>query len=485
MRTYRLIVGLLGLIGLGAIACQRENAAQTERPAPAAVTESVASADEVAADTLPAAARTTWHRLARRTRAGAPLVRYSAIKRSAQPDTAAPPADARLFDLTLKASEFFRIDPTTGAEVRGREGTIVRIPANALVDERQKPVTGQVWVELKECYSVADLLLSNHVSVAADGMPQQTAGMLLVRATTGNKVLQLAEGTALQIELPEETPIQPTLTLYHGQARRNQPVRWAAAAPAMLTSDRVYSRAYPMPGFRNGTADLNSLVRYPDAALRKGTKGLVLASFVVDENGEVVNPKIVRGLGNGCNEEVLRVLRYTSGRWTPGYRDGRAVKVKMTVPIRFNTDEGLLASTDSTLPPGEIVPNDVEPDEDAIKPSARGYASAQLGWLTWLRPWRTANHTAVTVAQEPDEHTSVRLVYPGAAAVLTGEAQNGQYVFAQAPSQQRAWLVGLRFTNGTPYLALRELVPGQEHTEALDFQETTLADLETSLAKLR
>ncbi|KAA9331340.1 hypothetical protein F0P96_13920 [Hymenobacter busanensis] len=487
MRTRRLLLGVVtgGLLGWGSSGCHRENVARTEPPAPAAAAP--AASEELAASPTRPAPATTWHRLHRLTRRSAPLVRYYAVRHPAAPDTAAPPADARLFDLTLKASEFFRIDPRQAAEVRGREGTIVRIPARALVDARQRPATSEVWVELKECYSLADLVLSNHVSATADGTPQQTAGMLLVRATApGGRALQLAAGTALEVEMPEDKPFQPSWQLHYGLARRQQTTRWLAAQPVALPADRVYTTAETMPAFGSGPADLNALMRYPDAALQKHTKGLVFASFVVDEDGQVLNPHILRGLGDGCDEEVLRVLRYTSGRWVPGRRNGQPVKVKMTLPIRFAPDAGLLASTDTAVLPNEAGLTEAEDAPTGLPvPSPRGYASAQLGWLTWLRPLHTAEHAPLTVAVEPDEHTSMRLVVPGAPAVLQAEAEDGQYVFLQAPARQRAWLVGLRFTNGTPFLALREVVAGQSQAEELEFRETTLADLESALARLR
>jgi len=54
---------------------------------------------------------------------------------------------------------------------------------------------------------------------------------------------------------------------------------------------------------------------------------------VVDEKGNVVNPKIVRGIGGGCDEEALRVIKQAEFR--PGTQRGRPVKVQYTLPINF------------------------------------------------------------------------------------------------------------------------------------------------------
>jgi hypothetical protein len=203
-------------------ACQRDSTARTEAAAPlvAAAADTALSAAEAA----PAAPRRDWHRLARRTSARAPLIRYAAVRRPAASLPAPAPTEARLFDYTLKASEYFRIDPTQPAEVRGREGTVLRLPANALVDNQQRPVHEPVWLELKECFSLAELLLSDCVSTGPGGEVMQTGGMLLVRASTGKgQTLQLASGQALELALPAELP-HAGRQLYLSTDRRS----WAA-----------------------------------------------------------------------------------------------------------------------------------------------------------------------------------------------------------------------------------------------------------------
>ncbi|WP_400192629.1 TonB family protein [Hymenobacter sp. B81] len=487
MRTLRLTLGVVGgtLLGLLLGSCQRENAAGTERAAPL-VTAPASAPEAEYAPAAPAAARGNWHRLRQRTSRRAPLIRYYPTARPAALDTAgAPPVEASLHELTLKASEFFRIDPSQPAEVLGREGTVVRIPARALVDARQQPANGPVWVELKECYSLADLLLSNHVSVANAGEPQQTGGMLLVRATAKGQPLQLATGTALEVELPADG-YQPGLELYYGLARRRQPVRWSPAGPVPVRpAEQVYSRAEPMPVFGSGPADLSRLLRYPDAAAQKGVKGLVLASFVVDEAGQVLEPRIVRGLGRGCDEEALRVLRYTSGRWVPGRRDGQPVKVRLTVPLRFGPDDGLLVSADSAVPVVAEGGEEYKLLAEAPAANPRAFSCGRLGWLSWFKPWAAPTQAAVALPAAIDAQTAVFLVFPGAPAVLQAQSQDSQYVFARVPRGQRAWLVGLRYENGTPFLALRQVSSDELAAAELSFQETTLGDLETALARLR
>lgn len=75
-------------------------------------------------------------------------------------------------------------------------------------------------------------------------------------------------------------------------------------------------------------------IKYPAAARNAGLEGTVVAKYIIDARGMVVNPTIERGIGGGCDEEVLRILK-AMPRWTPAEKDGKAVAVEMVLPVRF------------------------------------------------------------------------------------------------------------------------------------------------------
>ena len=60
----------------------------------------------------------------------------------------------------------------------------------------------------------------------------------------------------------------------------------------------------------------------------------LIASFIVEKNGKVSNIEIVRGLGYGCDEEVIRLLKMMPV-WKPGKKDGKPVRVKLSIPVQF------------------------------------------------------------------------------------------------------------------------------------------------------
>jgi len=106
----------------------------------------------------------------------------------------------------------------------------------------------------------------------------------------------------------------------------------------VLSNDSIYFIAEKMPSYPGGDdalmADISKGVHYPAAARANKTEGNVVVSFIVNRKGEMTNTKVVRGIGNGCEEEALRALKQLK-TWNPGSVKGKLVRVQMNLPIRF------------------------------------------------------------------------------------------------------------------------------------------------------
>ena len=88
-----------------------------------------------------------------------------------------------------------------------------------------------------------------------------------------------------------------------------------------------------MPELIGGLGEIQKKIKYPEIARKAGVEGRVIIQFVVDESGSVSEPAVVRGIGAGCDEEALRVVR--QAKFKPGKQRGKSVKVKMSLPITF------------------------------------------------------------------------------------------------------------------------------------------------------
>ncbi|ARS39101.1 hypothetical protein CA265_05185 [Sphingobacteriaceae bacterium GW460-11-11-14-LB5] len=75
-------------------------------------------------------------------------------------------------------------------------------------------------------------------------------------------------------------------------------------------------------------------LRYPYQAQEENVQGKVFVSFVVEKDGSVTDVKVLRGLGFGCDEEAIKVIK-KSPLWKPGKNRGVPVRVKYNMAINF------------------------------------------------------------------------------------------------------------------------------------------------------
>ena len=116
-----------------------------------------------------------------------------------------------------------------------------------------------------------------------------------------------------------------------------EPVKTTGAMEADNTG--VYSNVEYIPAFPGGNKGLqtffNKNIEYPEAASNEGVDGTVNVSFIVDEAGKLTYPSTTGDkLGYGLEEEAIRVVGKMP-TWTPGKLNGKNVKTRYTLPVRF------------------------------------------------------------------------------------------------------------------------------------------------------
>jgi protein TonB len=80
---------------------------------------------------------------------------------------------------------------------------------------------------------------------------------------------------------------------------------------------------------------LRKNLRYPNKALNKEIQGKVHVAFVVEKDGSITDLKLVKGIGYGCDEEAIRVITMTSGKWSPPKNNGVAVRFHKSLAVTF------------------------------------------------------------------------------------------------------------------------------------------------------
>ncbi|MBK8613749.1 MAG: energy transducer TonB [Flavobacteriales bacterium] len=76
-------------------------------------------------------------------------------------------------------------------------------------------------------------------------------------------------------------------------------------------------------------------VQYPDTSKIHGAQGRVLVEFIVEPDGMVTGVRVLKGVHPLLDAEAVRVVGLLP-RWSPGKVDGKAIRAKFTLPIRFN-----------------------------------------------------------------------------------------------------------------------------------------------------
>ena len=117
-------------------------------------------------------------------------------------------------------------------------------------------------------------------------------------------------------------------------------------------------------------------IRYPSEARQKNIQGYVDYTIEIDEKGKVTNPRIQKGLGYGCDEEVLSVLNKMPD-WKPGTRDGKPAKFVLPFSVKFTLSSGDPEEETLSQGDGNAIYNMVE-----IPPSFKGGDNARIEYLT-------------------------------------------------------------------------------------------------------
>ena len=80
---------------------------------------------------------------------------------------------------------------------------------------------------------------------------------------------------------------------------------------------------------------LQQNIKYPSIARENGITGRVYVTFVVERDGSIANPRVLRDIGGGCGAEAIRVVK-SMPKWNPGKQSGKAVRVQFNLPVNFN-----------------------------------------------------------------------------------------------------------------------------------------------------
>jgi len=148
--------------------------------------------------------------------------------------------------------------------------------------------------------------------------PQQTTIIQIVEDD-----MEIEDDIEIDVEADEETVMQEYIPVEEEEEEEEA---------------QIFTVVESMPGFPGGDAArikyLNENIQYPQMARESGIQGRVFVTFVVEKDGSVTDVKVLRGIGGGCDEEAVRVIK-NMPKWVPGKQRGKPVRVQFNMPILF------------------------------------------------------------------------------------------------------------------------------------------------------
>ena len=112
----------------------------------------------------------------------------------------------------------------------------------------------------------------------------------------------------------------------------------STALSEIPSNDSVYTIVEKMPEFPGGQGELvkfiGNNVKYPEIGKEHGIQGKVYVQFVINQNGQIENVKVIRGVDPALDEEAVRVIK-SMPAWIPAENKGEKVRIQFVLPINF------------------------------------------------------------------------------------------------------------------------------------------------------
>ena len=151
--------------------------------------------------------------------------------------------------------------------------------------------------------------------------------------------LEVKASELIEIVTNEQEVTEAVATVSEDQG---QPYEIVWVPPVVETEkvdeDVIHVSVEFMPEFPGGTAALmkylGANIKYPTISQEMGSAGKVIVQFVVDKDGTITDPTVVRGVDAYLDKEAIRVIS-SMPKWKPGVQNGKKVRVKYTVPVVF------------------------------------------------------------------------------------------------------------------------------------------------------
>jgi hypothetical protein len=369
---------------------------------------------------------------------------------------------------------------------------------------------GPVSIQLKECYSEADMIREN-LSTLSDGRLLETKGMIHIAAYANGQELKLKAGKEFIIHFPNKEADKP-MNLFYGERNDTGGLNWKIDSSSLLSPrashrggvvfyDREYGKNFgifttgdkPIElyeffslKFDNGKLQPQNVLPYDcQVHYRIREKGrLEITDFKVVDTASNELPNVTP------DPYLLQFIRQTP--------------LVMRVNEEFVPGETYKGTADGWFEIRfELSPRDYQNNESYNKQFRQKYArftrdsittinstelgfyvfsASKLGWINCDYFWNTDSEKVdFIVKADPDSRPDFKLIFKKVKSIMGGEKEGGNIVFKNIPAGEEVKIVAISFKGNKPFLAIAHTKTSNQIFDKLEFKEFSLNDLEKEL----
>ena len=406
------------------------------------------------------------------------------------------------------------IDPTIDNVIKGRKGTQIFIPANALRFKDGTIPAGKVNIELKEFFSTSDLI-SNNLSAVSDSFLLETNGMLYISAMADGKELVIDGNKSYTVAFPKKDSTK-NMELFYGESRGKDNINWQPAIPtgegfpfgydSLLIDSTLYQNRITVCGYTSGINDDSVLWKFKNS--NSTLFGYVSENFKPTDTA-IKNSLCERGQMPGMTLEIddkgkVSGINFDTTSFFGGTRielrkqiadffynlplfkmesmakgQGRAVGLSLCCHTMFSYDE-YKKRFDKKY---SQYRNKAIQQIDRAELNFYILSATKFGWINCDRFYLDEREKIDFIVKAPSGDAKTFIVFDKINSIMAGRYQDGNFVFPNVPVDSKVRLIAIKFENGKPAMAVQQNTVSKNTVIVSGFKSFTITELEEQLNK--
>lgn len=430
-------------------------------------------------------------------------------------------------------TENFEIQGNQESVIKGQKGTSIYVPANAFQFTDGTEPTETITIEIKECFSLTDMIFENLHTVSGDKI-LETNGMVYINAEADGKKLSIKQGKAIAIGFPKNG-LDKEMDLFYEFKLNDSIKTWIpdykffetkSTTETVIEIDSLdligddigYEIEYPIEmtedlydygywiSLRTATFDEIKLLNREETVVEfiENPKNIDSVNahlfyknnwradfdFYINKKGEIYNIRPNKDIGITYNKQALKIATELFESLPPfdieNYESDirndwdYSLGIMSSRSINWNRFKQKFRNQYSDYTNQAIQ----KIDQNTLQYYM--FSATEMGWINCDRFWdiEDSEKTDFIVKTNNPNETKIQLIFKDIKSIMTGTYENGVLVFKNIPKGKEIKVIGISYSNGKPTLAVGESFTDSKDFELTNFQEFTLDQLEIELNKL-